>query len=325
MEQKEQTKQIEQMQQRKQRKKIGWLLLLMAFLASFWLLQRLVMPKYQSSLLEGALIREYYASPKTHDLLFFGDCEVYESFSPQILEEETGLSSFIRGSASQRIWQSYYLMEETLSYETPDIFVFNVLAMQYDEPVREEYNRMTLDGMRWSKSKLCSIQASKNPDESLLSYLFPLLRYHDRWSELTAEDVTYLFHTRPVSEQGYLPQEGVKPAGTIPEGKPLADYQFPKRCYSYLDRMRMLCEEHGITLILVKAPSLYPYWYPEWEDQIKAYAKAYELPYFNFLENIQEIGLDYQTDTYDAGLHLNRTGAEKLTRYFARCLKELSE
>ena len=87
----------------------------------------------------------------------------------------------------------------------------------------------------------------------------------------------------------------------------------------------MLCEEHGITLILVKAPSLYPYWYPEWEDQIKAYAKAYELPYFNFLENIQEIGLDYQTDTYDAGLHLNRTGAEKLTRYFARCLKELSE
>ena len=304
---------------------LGWLLFLAVSFGLFLLLQRLVMPKYQSSLLEGALIREYYASPKTHDILFFGDCEVYESFSPTVLEEESGLSSFIRGSASQRIWQSYYLMEETLTYETPKLFVFNVLAMQYGDPVREEYNRMTLDGMRWSGSKLRSVLASRNPEESLISYLFPLLRYHDRWSELTAEDVTCLFHTRPVSEQGYLPQEGVKPAGQIPEGKPLADYQFPERCYSYLDQMRMLCEKEGITLILVKAPSLYPYWYPEWEEQIEDYAERYDLPYFNFLEAIPEIGLDFQTDTYDAGLHLNRTGAEKLTRYFARCLKELQD
>ena len=78
-------------------------------------------------------------------------------------------------------------------------------------------------------------------------------------------------------------------------------------------------------MILVKAPSLYPYWYPEWEEQIEAYAKRYDLPYFNFLEAIPEIGLDFQTDTYDAGLHLNRAGAEKLTRYFARCLKELQD
>ncbi len=307
------------------KKWVGWLLFFTASFGLFFLLQRLVMPKYQSSLLEGALIREYYASSKTHDIVFFGDCEVYESFSSTVLEEESGLSSFIRGSASQRIWQSYYLMEETLSYETPDIFVFNVLAMQYGDPVKEEYNRMTLDGMRWSASKLRSVLASRNPDESLLSYLFPLLRYHDRWSELTEEDVTCLFGTRPVSEQGYLPQEGVKPAGQIPEGKPLADYQFPKRCYDYLDRMRILCEQEGISLILVKAPSLYPYWYPEWEEQIEAYAKRYDLPYFNFLEAIPEIGLDFQTDTYDAGLHLNRAGAEKLTRYFARCLKELQD
>lgn len=218
------------------------------------LLQALVMPKYQSELPEGALIREYYASPKEHDIIFIGDCEVYESFSPAVLEEVTGLKSFVRGSASQRIWQSCYLMEETLRYETPDIFVFNVLSLIYDEPVREEYNRMTLDGMRWSEIKLRSIQASMNPDERLIEYIFPLLRYHDRWDELTREDFTCIFKRQPISESGYLPQYGIKPAENVPVGKPLPDYHFPARSLDYLDRMRQLCEERGIRLILIKAP-----------------------------------------------------------------------
>jgi len=300
----------------RQRSKYPLFLLLLGTLLTFFLLQRLVMPKYQSTLPEGALIREYYPSEKNHDLIFIGDCEVYESFSPSLLEEETGICSFVRGSASQRIWQSYYLMKETLHYETPSCFVFNVLSLIYEEPAKEEYNRMTLDGMRWSKEKLCSILASMNPEEHLMEYLFPFLRYHDRWSQLTTEDFTCLFTTKPVSESGYLPQYGVKPAENVPEGKPLADYTLHARSFQYLDRMRMLCEEKGITLILVKAPSLYPYWYPEWEKQVEEYASSHHLDYLNFLELTEDIGLDYTTDTYDAGLHLNASGAEKLTHYF---------
>lgn len=281
-----------------------------------YLLQRLVMPKYQSTLPEGALISEYYASPKDHDLVFLGDCEVYESFSPAVLAEETGLQSFVRGSAAQRIWQSYYLMEDTLRYETPDYFVFNVLSLIYEEPAREEYNRMTLEGMRWSKSKLCAIQASMNPEEHLITYLFPLLRYHDRWSQLTFEDFTCLFTRKPVSEDGYLPQYGVRPAENIPEGKPLADYTLPARSLDYLDRMRTLCEEQGASLILIKAPSLYPAWYPEWDKQVEEYAHTYGLSYLNFIRLAEDAGLDYSLDTYDAGQHLNASGAEKLTRYF---------
>lgn len=288
-----------------------------AALAALFLLQRLLVPKYQESLMEGALIREYYAEAGGHDMIFFGDCEVYECFSPAVLAEETGLRAFIRGSASQRIWQSYYLMEETLSYETPDYFVFNVLAMKYEEPPREEYNRMSLDGMRLSAHKLRAIRASAGPEESLLSYLFPLLRYHDRWRQLTGEDFRYFFRGQPVSEHGYLAQYNVEPAGAVPEGKPLADYRLPERCYGYLDRMAALCEENGITLILVKAPVLYPYWYPEWDTQIAGYAKEHGLSYINFLDHVEEIGLDYNTDTADGGAHLNDVGARKLTSYFS--------
>ena len=34
----------------------------------------------------------------------------------------------------------------------------------------------------------------------------------------------------------------------------------------------------------------------------------------------EQIGLDFQRDTYDAGEHLNHTGAVKLSNYFADIL-----
>ena len=41
------------------------------------------MPKYMTQILEGALISEYYQEKeKDHDVIFVGDCEVYESFHP---------------------------------------------------------------------------------------------------------------------------------------------------------------------------------------------------------------------------------------------------
>ena len=86
--------------------------------------------------------------------------------------------------------------------------------------------------------------------------------------------------------------------------------------------MRKLCEEKGIQLILVKAPSLYPAWYDEWENQIEEYAKTYELPYYNFLELTDEVGIDFTKDTYDGGLHLNLSGAEKMGAYFGKILRE---
>lgn len=291
-------------------------------LGSLWLLQRLLMPKYMGDIVEGALISEYYKETTDHDVIFVGDCEVYENFSPITMWEDYGITSYIRGSAQQLIWQSYYLLEETLEYEKPEAVVFNVLSMKYDTPQKEAYNRMTLDGMKWSKSKVDDIRASMMEDEEFADYVFPILRYHSRWQELTSDDFKYLFTRRPVSQSGYYMRIDVKPAQTFPKPKKLANYEFGENSWKYLEKMRKLCEEKGIRLILVKAPSLYPAWYDEWEDQIEEYAKTYELPYYNFLELTDEVGIDFTKDTYDGGLHLNLSGAEKMGAYFGKILRE---
>ena len=289
---------------------------------SLFFLQKLLQPKYMSNVVEGRLIAEYYDEEKDHDVVFIGDCEVYENFSPKVLWEEYGINSYIRGSAQQLIWQSYYLLEDTLRYEKPDVVIFNILSMMYDEPQKEAYNRMTIDGMKWSMSKVKSIQASMTEREEFLDYVFPILRYHSRWNELGEEDITYMFDTPKVSFNGYYMRVDIKPAENIPEGKILADYQFGENSYYYLDKMVELCEKEGVELIFVKAPSLYPYWYPEWEEQMEEYAAEHGIRYINFLENVEETGVDFSVDTYDAGLHMNLSGAEKITRYLGDVLSK---
>lgn len=289
---------------------------------TLFLLQRLLIPKYVTDIVEGSLIAEYYGEDKNHDVIFIGDCEVYENFSPKVLWEDYGINSYIRGSAQQLIWQSYYLLEDTLRYEKPKVVIFNVLAMKYDEPQNEAYNRMTLEGMKWSTSKVSSIQASMTPNEHMMDYVFPILRYHSRWDELGEEDVQYMFRTKPVSHNGYYMRVDVKAAENVPEGNILANYRFGENAYLYLDKMTQLCRENDIQLVLVKAPSLYPYWYEEWEEQMEEYAEENSLLYINFLELTDETGLDFSQDTYDGGLHLNLSGAEKITEYLGEILKE---
>ncbi len=292
-------------------------------LVGLFLLQRLLVPKYVDDVVEGAFIAEYYREPaKDFDVVFVGDCEVYENFTPAVLWEEYGIHSYIRGSAQQYIWQSYYLLEDTLRYDTPQVVVFNVLSLQYDHAQREAYNRMSLEGMEWSMSKVRAIRASMREDEEFLDYVFPLLRYHTRWSELTKADVEYMFSTEQVSYNGYYMRVDARPAQNVPEGRPLADYSFGENAWKYLDMMRQLCEDNGIRLILIKAPSLYPYWYPQWETQVENYAQQYGLTYINFLELRSETGIDYNTDTYDGGLHMNLSGAEKLSRWMGQFLLE---
>ncbi len=304
---------------RKKQVCIFWAVLI---IGSLMVLTSLLKPKYMGDIIEGALIAEYYKETTTHDVIFIGDCEVYENFSPVTLWEEYGITSYIRGSAQQLIWQSYYLLEETLKYEKPEIVVFNVLAMKYDEPQKEAYNRMTLDGMKWSASKVKSIKASMTEDENFIEYVIPLLRYHSRWSELTKEDFRYLFHKDKVSHNGYYMRVDVKPAGTFPKDKKLGNYQFGENAYEYLDKITKLCNDHDIQLILIKAPSIYPSWYEQWDEQMVEYAQENQIRYINFLNLTEDVGLDFQTDTYDGGLHLNLSGAEKLSKYFGRILKE---
>lgn len=285
-------------------------------------LTRLMVPKYMGQVVEGAFIEEYYDENATHDVLFLGDCEVYENISPVTLWQNYGITSYIRGSAQQLIPQSYYLLKDTLRSEKPKTVVLSVSAMQQAVQINETYNRMTLDGMRWSMDKLEAIEATKLPDEHLIEYIFPLLRFHSRWNDLNDDDLTYYFKKRQVTHNGYYMRADVRPAGEFPTERRRSDYRFEEKAWKYLDLIRETCDRESIQLILFKAPSLYPVWHEEWNTQIEEYAEAHQLCYINALEDIEETGIDFSHDTYDGGLHMNVYGAEKMSNWLGPVLRE---
>lgn len=299
--------------------------ILIIFIIIFAFLNRLLKPKYATSLVEGSMTSQYYGESKDHEVIFIGDCEVYANFSPMVMYEESGIKAYVRGSSQQLIWQSYYILEETLKYEKPKVVVFNVNSMRYGKnssAVSEAYNRLMIDNMKWSKTKVDLIKVSMTEEESFISYVFPILRYHSRFDELTKEDFEYLFKNKINTYNGFLVNKNIKPVTNLPTKRPLANYEFNSECYEYLQKITDLCKNNNIELILIKAPSVYPYWYDEYNTQIEEFALKNNLDFYNFLDNAEEIGIDYNKDTYDGGLHLNLTGATKLSKYFAKILKE---
>jgi hypothetical protein len=381
-------------------------------IALFLIMQRLVQPKYASDLIEGSFTSEYYAEEADHQVLMVGDCELYENFDPVTLWENYGITSYIRGNAQQLTWQSYYLLKEALKKETPEVVIFNVLELKYDEPQKEEYNRLTLDNMKWSSEKIGAVYASMTEDENFLDYLFPILRYHSRITELNNEDFTYFASAKQQTVSGYYMRVDTSPyaigqwgdenhvgtytdeyleaaAAFLEESEAADDDEWSAdasddgdddwsadasddgdddwsadasddgdddewsadasdeevdeaddsddeieydpdwapantddsvdplgdNAMHYLDLIRELCEEKGIMLLLVKAPSVSPAWYDKWEEQIVEYADEYKLDYLNYLPLVDEIGIDFATDTYDEGLHMNYYGAVKCADY----------
>lgn len=323
---------------RKNKRSIKYIPLLLAAVivtvAVLLLLQRLVTPKYATSLVEGAMTAEYYDNAGGNDVIFFGDCEAYETYSPVTLWEKFGITSYVRGNSQQMIWQSYYMLEDTIKYEIPKVVVLSVCDLMHaspddtkDDGNREAYNRMALDGMRWSASKFMAINVSMTANErdrsGLKSYIFPILRYHDRILSLTQEDIDYMFKKAdPVTDNGYLMQVGaVSGADQNYNEMPLISYQFSDLNYEYLNKFVKLCNDNDITLVLVKSPSLSPIWHPQYEEQVEQFAKENNLLYINTLEHQDEYALDWATDTYDKGLHLNVDGVEKVTEYVGNILK----
>ncbi|MBO5754757.1 MAG: SGNH/GDSL hydrolase family protein, partial [Clostridia bacterium] len=131
----------------------------------------------------------------------------------------------------------------------------------------------------------------------MLDYLFPLLRYHSRLtaadpeSAIGADDFAYFGRTPPVSHNGYLMQANVVPNDEEVDDaslvRGLSDYALPETAMEYLEKMRVLCEENGAELILVKSPtnSWGYWWYDEWDEQIVAYADEHDLTYYNFIDD----------------------------------------
>lgn len=287
-----------------------------------------------------ARVRYFYREDPFPDVVFVGPSHVmYHINTLQIFQEE-GFTSYDFSSPAQDFSASKLFVEEALRKGPPKVIVVDVLHVTryvYSE-VR---NRQCLDPLPLSFNKLKYINYSLKRHEkeeerreneeqtekydSWLSYLFPTLRYHDRWQDLTADDFkedSNLHHFHGASHyHGFAPNYFTAEAdfshyydsedvdeSVLAENKRL------------LSDIVALCKESGTELLLVKTTS--PAWRQDFHDLVDGWAKEFGVPFLDYNDLMDEIGIDTSTDFMDQSHHLNDVGAGKLSRHLGRYLQE---
>lgn len=275
------------------------------------------------------IIKGFYKEQKNSlDVIFMGNSDVYRGVSPMKLYEEMGVTSYNFVSAGQRMWIAKPILEEALRFQTPKVIFFNVDSVFYTHVASDGNYHKVYDNMPLSLNKITGVFDSNyaSPKSKKLTHFLPILMYHNRYSELTKEDIEYAFYdySNPLKGMDLV-------ASKIPytQGNYYMSHNddnkvdIPTKNKEYLDNMLELCNKKNIELILMELPSAES-WSNEKSAAISEYAKEKNIKFIdmNLDAVLAEMNFNWLEDTSDGGDHLNIFGAEKTTTYLANYLKE---
>lgn len=256
------------------------------------------------------------------DVVFIGSSHQFCSISPEILYDEYGMETFMLATSAQTVPMSYYAAMEAIELQKPEMIVFEVSYLANDfRTVTDEMSHCFFDGMPECEAKYLGIE-DLIEKENRINFYALLGTYHSRWKELMEKD----FSMTQFTERGGVYYENVvynPPIQLIPKTE---TEMIPVEMEKYLDKMVKLCKENDVELVLYAAPfnTLYD---SEYETEmlnmrqrmfnyVGEYAKEHKLRYYNLFYEIEEIGLNGETDWMDRQ-HLNCYGQAKFTRYMA--------
>lgn len=260
----------------------------------------------------------FYNSPENeYEVMFFGSSNTYCSFNPLILWEETGVKSYVFATQQQPTWATYHYMADAMKRQDLKLAVVDVLMFAKDAEYYDDgVNYTFCDNMPLSKNKLELIYASA-PEGERFDLACRFMKYHSRWNELTRTDFEYRRSAmRDYSKGYYVLTSTSDKAEHIDVSHVSQAAELTEKNLTYLNKIIDLCEEHGVELMLVKAPSNATEEEKAYYNAVEAVAKEHGVFFADYNLCYEEIGLDTARDFFDE-THLNICGAEKFTRYFA--------
>ncbi len=273
--------------------------------------------------------REFYEQEdNTDDVIFLGSSRGACAFDPIQMEDETGLIGYNLCCEMQNVSSSYYWLKEALRSQKPKVVVLdtNYLYLNRDNNSNlftEGTVRKAIDNMHLSIPKLEMIRYNCSVDESqdIIDYIFPILRFHDRWQELSMHDIAY----EPSGLRGYNPINYNKTNdqlySTYEDSDKRDTTAMDEEMSDYLSRINELCKTEDIRLILVSPVS----------NEESAARHNTTLKWCNdndcrFIDyNITGLYNSINYNFYEdnsSGNHANISGARKMTSYLSQIISE---
>ena len=272
------------------------------FLVLFSGVTHLLIPKNNS---EEAGIHDHWAKgflaepENTIDVLVLGDSELYSCLIPLAIWENHGITAYTCGTSDQKLYQTESFLRRALETQCPRVILLetNILYRDYS----------TTDVI-----------------PHIFEELFPLVRYHDRWKDLTLSDLTdSVRFTHIQRDKGYMHLEEILPADDSQYMVPSEDYDpIPSKSLRHVNNILAVCQESGAQLVLFSSPSTANWDYTR-HNSVAALARELGVDYIDTNLLREEIPIDWQVDTRDHGDHMNYTGARKVSVYIGKYLARL--
>lgn len=227
----------------------------------------------------------------TIDLLVVGNSLSYTSISPYQIYMDQGITSYDLCESQQQVQESYFILKKAFETQKPKVVTLDATVL------------FKADGQKDNYDILIAEKANE---------LFPAIQFHDIWKPV----LTKVYWTDEPTYKGYLFRDISIPytGGNYMEDKGKKE-KISKNAMSYLMDMKTMCEENGAEMILIATPSPEDWSYAKHVATEKA-AKEAGLAFYDMNEEVDKIGINWETDSFDGGEHLNLIGSKKVTAYF---------
>lgn len=269
----------------------------------------------------------FYAEKRdTIDVILVGSSPVYPAFSAPKLYGEFGIVSYPLSTNNQRPKAIRYLLEEAQKTQEPSLFVIELKMFTMSDEQWEDtmvFTRGVTDNLKYSLNRIRAINALVSDKKERYTYYFDIFKYHSNWKTMILPDqIACWRYEKPHPLKGLEIRLGVGPA-QAPDVSGVTEAVSPEAgqvevLYDLLSYLRA----SGKDALFLVAPytmepeekKQYNYMRPIIEDA------GYAMLDLN--ECAAEMGLDYATDFYDYGDHVNALGEAKCSAFLGGYLKE---
>lgn len=331
----------------------------------FGLVQKILTPNHSQNSYPNLTIKGFnMLENNSLDAVFLGPSTMHGSVFPMDIYKQTGIKAYNFSISGQPIDLSYEILKNVFRQQKPEIIVLDARGLTYeDNHSQNPALRYYAENIPLSKEKIeFAVNYTKyGYTDGTMSILFPIIKYHDRWSQLTKDDFIrvgkvaddyyftmgtffgeFINGTSLTAEQSddiinemirrnpseIKFREDTEEYQIKEVDSPIRTIDIPEKNKKILEQIKKLCDENECKLVLSSIPSrIHPVsnprraWGKDIQTEVAQLAAELGIEYVDFTYNI-DIGIDMMTDTNDNGVHLNTLGARKITNYFCKYFTE---
>lgn len=264
-----------------------------------------------------------YSQPKDSiDVVMLGSSHIHCDINTALLWEDYGIAAYDYSAAEQPLWITYYYLKEICKTQKPKVAVIDLYGpAHFKEDYQYDWISDNTYGIRFSLNKLQMILASVEL-EHLQKYFPSFFGFHNRYKELTIEDIKENFKSKEDKAvfKGYTPYFAINEQER-PEIVPVRSGGITPKSEIYLIKIIDYCKENNIELFFIVSPYITNDEDEKVYNRVKEIAKAEHVHFNSTNYDYTKMGLDFETDFNDES-HLNYSGSCKFSKYFADELLE---